>query len=85
MRDDVNDPGFGATMETPYKSVWTESLDTPFRQAWVDCGGLKTRYVQAGDEKFRRSSCSMVRPEVWKILQPISRPMPSISIAMPST
>jgi len=38
-------------MDTSYKSIWTELLDTPFRQGWVDCGGLKTRYVHAGDEK----------------------------------
>ena len=36
-------------MQQPYKSVWTELLDTPFRQAWIDAGGLKTRFVQAGD------------------------------------
>ena len=36
-------------MQEPYKSVWTELLDTPFRQAWIDAGGLKTRFVQAGD------------------------------------
>jgi 2-hydroxy-6-oxonona-2,4-dienedioate hydrolase len=36
-------------MQQPYKSIWTELLDTPFRQAWIDAGGLKTRFVQAGD------------------------------------
>jgi 2-hydroxy-6-oxonona-2,4-dienedioate hydrolase len=36
-------------MQQPYRSVWTELLDTPFRQAWVDAGGLKTRFIQAGD------------------------------------
>jgi pimeloyl-ACP methyl ester carboxylesterase len=36
-------------VQEPYKSVWTELLDTPFRQAWIDAGGLKTRFVQAGD------------------------------------
>jgi pimeloyl-ACP methyl ester carboxylesterase len=36
-------------VQQPYKSVWTELLDTPFRQAWIDAGGLKTRFVQAGD------------------------------------
>jgi 2-hydroxy-6-oxonona-2,4-dienedioate hydrolase len=36
-------------MQQPYKSVWTELLDTPFRQAWIDAGGLRTRFVQAGD------------------------------------
>jgi 2-hydroxy-6-oxonona-2,4-dienedioate hydrolase len=36
-------------MQQPYRSVWTELLDTPFRQAWVDAGGLKTRFVQAGN------------------------------------
>jgi hypothetical protein len=32
-------------MQQPYRSVWTELLETPFRQAWVDAGGLKTRYT----------------------------------------
>jgi len=36
-------------MNQPYHSVWTELIDTPFRQAWIDAGGLKTRFVQAGD------------------------------------
>ena len=36
-------------MRQPYRSVWTELLDTPFRQTWIDAGGLKTRFVQAGD------------------------------------
>jgi hypothetical protein len=36
-------------MQQPYRSVWTELLDTPFRQAWVDAGGLKTRFIQACD------------------------------------
>jgi len=36
-------------MQQPYRSVWTELLDTPFRQAWIDAGGLKTRFIQAGD------------------------------------
>lgn len=36
-------------MQQPYRSVWTELLDIPFRQAWIDAGGLRTRYVQAGD------------------------------------
>jgi 2-hydroxy-6-oxonona-2,4-dienedioate hydrolase len=36
-------------MQQPYRSVWTEMLDTPFRQGWADAKGLKTRFVQAGD------------------------------------
>jgi len=36
-------------MQQPYRSVWTELLDTPFRQAWIDAGGIKTRFIQAGD------------------------------------
>ena len=36
-------------MQQPYRSVWTELLDTPFRQAWIDAGELKTRFIQAGD------------------------------------
>lgn len=41
--------GENPIMQRPYRSVWTELLDTPFRQAWVDAGGLRTRFVQAGD------------------------------------
>jgi 2-hydroxy-6-oxonona-2,4-dienedioate hydrolase len=37
-------------MQGPYRSIWTELLGTPFRQAWVDAGGIKTRFVQAGNE-----------------------------------
>jgi 2-hydroxy-6-oxonona-2,4-dienedioate hydrolase len=36
-------------MQKSYRSVWTELLDTPFRQGWIDAGGLRTRFVQAGD------------------------------------
>lgn len=31
-----------------YRSVWTHMLRTPFRQDYVDAGGVRTRYVQAG-------------------------------------
>jgi 2-hydroxy-6-oxonona-2,4-dienedioate hydrolase len=37
-------------MSKAYHSIWTELLATPFRQAWIDAGGIKTRYLQAGDE-----------------------------------
>src|SRR5271170_2778483 len=37
-------------MQGPYRSIWTELLATPFRQGWVDAGGIKTRFVQAGRE-----------------------------------
>jgi 2-hydroxy-6-oxonona-2,4-dienedioate hydrolase len=37
-------------MPKTYHSIWTELLATPFRQDWVDAGGTKTRYVQAGNE-----------------------------------
>jgi 2-hydroxy-6-oxonona-2,4-dienedioate hydrolase len=36
-------------MQGRYRSVWTELLATRFRQDWVDAGGIKTRFVQAGD------------------------------------
>ena len=36
-------------MQQPYRSIWTELLGTPFRQAWINAGGLKTRFIQAGD------------------------------------
>jgi 2-hydroxy-6-oxonona-2,4-dienedioate hydrolase len=37
-------------MQAPYRSIWTELLATPFRQGWIDAGGIKTRFVQAGNE-----------------------------------
>lgn len=37
-------------MQGPYRSIWTELLATRFRQDWVDAGGIKTRFVQAGNE-----------------------------------
>jgi len=37
-------------MQGPYRSIWTELLATPFRQGWIDAGGIKTRFVQAGSE-----------------------------------
>ena len=37
-------------MHGAYRSVWTELLATPFRQGWLDAGGIKTRFVQAGSE-----------------------------------
>jgi pimeloyl-ACP methyl ester carboxylesterase len=37
-------------MQGSYRSIWTELLATPFRQGWIDAGGIKTRFVQAGRE-----------------------------------
>ncbi len=37
-------------MQGSYRSVWTELLATSFRQGWIDAGGIKTRFVQAGSE-----------------------------------
>ncbi len=37
-------------MQGSYRSIWTELLATPFRQGWVDAGGIRTRFVQAGNE-----------------------------------
>ncbi len=31
-----------------YRSIWMHLIDTPFRQDWVDVGGVRTRYLQAG-------------------------------------
>ncbi len=33
---------------TAYRSVWTHMISTPFRQNYIDAGGIRTRYVQAG-------------------------------------
>jgi 2-hydroxy-6-oxonona-2,4-dienedioate hydrolase len=34
---------------TSTRSVWTHLMRTEFRQAWIDAGGIKTRFAQAGD------------------------------------
>ena len=31
-----------------YESIWTHLSTVAFRQGWIDAGGIKTRYVQAG-------------------------------------
>jgi len=36
-------------MQQPYQSIWTELLDIPFWQAWINAGGLNTRFIRAGD------------------------------------
>jgi 2-hydroxy-6-oxonona-2,4-dienedioate hydrolase len=38
------------TDAAPYRSVWSEMRETAFRQGWIDAGGIRTRYVQAGPE-----------------------------------
>lgn len=38
------------TAELPYRSIWTYMMRTPFRQGYVDAGGVRTRYVRAGRE-----------------------------------
>ncbi|MFT3664584.1 alpha/beta fold hydrolase [Piscinibacter sp.] len=32
-----------------YRSVWSHLMTVPFKQAYVSAGGLRTRYVEAGD------------------------------------
>lgn len=34
--------------EHHHRSIWGHLMKVPFRQDWVDAGGIKTRYVQAG-------------------------------------
>ena len=34
-----------------YESIWTHLSAVPFRQDWISAGGVKTRFVQAGDPK----------------------------------
>lgn len=33
----------------PYRSVWRDLIDVPLQQAFVDAGGVRTRYLHAGD------------------------------------
>ncbi len=34
--------------EASYESIWSHLSTVAFRQDWIDAGGVKTRYVQAG-------------------------------------
>ena len=36
-------------METPYHSIWTDLGPTEFRQGFIDAGGVRTRFISAGD------------------------------------
>jgi pimeloyl-ACP methyl ester carboxylesterase len=35
-------------MPDTHESIWSHLMGTAFRQAWVDAGGIRTRYVEAG-------------------------------------
>ncbi len=35
----------------PYESIWTHLSTVAFRQGWIDAGGIRTRYVQAGPDE----------------------------------
>jgi hypothetical protein len=73
-------------MRQPYRSVWTELLDTPFRQAWIDAGGLKT--LCPG----RRSFKSAAGLDAWygrepgkPRRQPFNRAFTHLSAARPAS
>lgn len=36
-------------MTKPYRSVWSDLRELSFRQGWIDAGGIRTRFAQAGD------------------------------------
>lgn len=36
------------TKHPPHRSIWGHLMKVPFRQDWVDAGGISTRYAQAG-------------------------------------
>ncbi|MES2534278.1 MAG: alpha/beta hydrolase [Pseudomonadota bacterium] len=35
-------------MTVPYESIWTHLSKVPHRLDWIDAGGIRTRYIQAG-------------------------------------
>ncbi|MFM9967596.1 MAG: alpha/beta fold hydrolase [Burkholderiales bacterium] len=35
--------------ELPYRSIWSDLALTSFRQGFIDAGGIRTRYAQAGN------------------------------------
>ncbi len=36
------------TDTVPYRSIWTQMLQISFRHGWVDAGGIRTRFIEAG-------------------------------------
>jgi 2-hydroxy-6-oxonona-2,4-dienedioate hydrolase len=40
--------GLPLSDQSAYESIWTHLSTVAFRQGWIDAGGIKTRYVQAG-------------------------------------
>lgn len=36
--------------QTPYESIWSTLQQTSFRQGWIDVQGIRTRYLQSGDD-----------------------------------
>ncbi|MCW2887562.1 MAG: hypothetical protein QOE54_5574 [Streptosporangiaceae bacterium] len=36
-------------MSDAYRSIWTSLREVAFRQGWVDVGGVRTRFAEAGD------------------------------------
>jgi 2-hydroxy-6-oxonona-2,4-dienedioate hydrolase len=47
--------GTGSPGEEPggeYRSIWTALRQVAFRQAWVDAGGVPTRYAEAGSPEL---------------------------------
>lgn len=34
--------------DVPYRSIWAHMMQTPFRQDYIEAGGVRTRFVQAG-------------------------------------
>ena len=37
------------TADAPYRSFWTYVYDVPHKVDWIDAGGVRTRYIEAGD------------------------------------
>ncbi|MES2412863.1 MAG: alpha/beta hydrolase [Pseudomonadota bacterium] len=39
-------------IEHPYQSIWVELSKTDFHLGWVDAGGIKTRFLEAGNPEL---------------------------------
>lgn len=35
-------------------SIWTDLMGVCFEQGWLDAGGIRTRFLHAGDQARRR-------------------------------
>ena len=68
------------TMTSQHKSIWTDLTRVPFTQGYLDAGGVRTRYLAAGDEDK-----PLLQSTLSATVGATSRSWITKSLTMPST